>query len=406
MRATKPRITERKNPGGSVSYCVDAGLVDGKRPRKFFSDKNSAKDYAKKLQSAKKSQGELVFSLTHHQQIEAAEAYKALKLFDVSLSDAIAYFLRHAQPKAGKITVAALKEEFLQVKTKANKKPRYLKELRCKLKRFAATFGEMFINEINRAKFEEWLDAQTFAPLTKVNYLRDLGMLWTFAVKRGHCAENIVLLVEKPAVQEKPVEIFTIAEIVRLLFAAHIQEPKLVPYISIGLFAGLRSCELEQLDWDDINVNSRNIEVKAEKSKTGRRRIVEISDNLSEWLKPHQKISGPVVSRCWREKLQALVKFAEFERWPSNVLRHSFGSYHFARHQDASKTAAKMGHSTPKMLFHHYRELVQPQDAERYWNILPPKGFMMLPPEAKKQAITEAQKQRLKDVLKDIGLAA
>jgi len=30
-----------------------------------------------------------------------------------------------------------------------------------------------------------------------------------------------------------------------------------------------------------------------------------------------------------------------------------------------------MGHSDSGMIFAHYRELVKPKDAERYWNIRP-----------------------------------
>ena len=32
-----------------------------------------------------------------------------------------------------------------------------------------------------------------------------------------------------------------------------------------------------------------------------------------------------------------------------------------------------MGHVTPHMIFNHYREIVTPEEAERYWNIFPPK---------------------------------
>ncbi len=28
-----------------------------------------------------------------------------------------------------------------------------------------------------------------------------------------------------------------------------------------------------------------------------------------------------------------------------------------------------MGHTTPGIVFQHYRELVEPEDAARYWNI-------------------------------------
>ena len=33
--------------------------------------------------------------------------------------------------------------------------------------------------------------------------------------------------------------------------------------------------------------------------------------------------------------------------------------------------AAEMGHTTPSIVFQHYRELVEPEEASRYWNIYP-----------------------------------
>jgi hypothetical protein len=56
--------------------------------------------------------------------------------------------------------------------------------------------------------------------------------------------------------------------------------------------------------------------------------------------------------------------------WPQNALRHSFGSYHLARFNDAAKLALEMGNS-PATIFRHYRQLVKPKDAERYWKITP-----------------------------------
>jgi hypothetical protein len=54
-----------------------------------------------------------------------------------------------------------------------------------------------------------------------------------------------------------------------------------------------------------------------------------------------------------------------------NVLRHSFGSYHLAEHQDAPRLALDMGHVSPHMIFGRYREIATREEAERYWNIFP-----------------------------------
>ena len=58
-------------------------------------------------------------------------------------------------------------------------------------------------------------------------------------------------------------------------------------------------------------------------------------------------------------------------RWPNNGLRHSFASYCLAAIHDAPRVAMELGHTSPQMLFSTYREVVRPQEAERYWKIEP-----------------------------------
>ena len=67
------------------------------------------------------------------------------------------------------------------------------------------------------------------------------------------------------------------------------------PFLAIGAFAGLRSAEIERLDWKNVNLKRGFIEVRAETCKTRARRLVPISDNLRAWLKPFAVPAGPVV---------------------------------------------------------------------------------------------------------------
>jgi integrase len=64
-------------------------------------------------------------------------------------------------------------------------------------------------------------------------------------------------------------------------------------------------------------------------------------------------------------------KAAELARWPNNGLRHSFASYRLAAIHDAPRVASELGHTSPTMLYNVYRELVLPEEAERYWTIAP-----------------------------------
>src|SRR4029450_5403864 len=93
-------------------------------------------------------------------------------------------------------------------------------------------------------------------------------------------------------VVSEPPGILSVNEAARLLEAA--AAPDVLPYIAIGLFAGLRTAELERLDWSEIDFESDLIEVTAAKSKTAQRRFVTLQPNLREWLLPYRKLKGYV----------------------------------------------------------------------------------------------------------------
>ena len=148
--------------------------------------------------------------------------------------------------------------------------------------------------------------------------------------------------------------------------------PELLPYIAIGLFAGLRRAELERLDWSEIDFESGLIEVTAQNSKTAQRRFVTMQPNLREWLLPLRKHKGNVTPQnCFRELFEQARAAAGIVEWPENALRHSFASYHLAHFKNAASTALELGHHDSRITFAHYRELVKPKEGERYWNIRP-----------------------------------
>jgi len=89
-------------------------------------------------------------------------------------------------------------------------------------------------------------------------------------------------------------------------------------------------------------------------------------------LAPYESKSvGHVCPIGLRNKLEVDRQRAGLSKWPSNALRHSFASYHLAHFCDAAKLALEMGHRDQKLIFANYRELVKPQEAAKYWNIMP-----------------------------------
>jgi integrase len=90
---------------------------------------------------------------------------------------------------------------------------------------------------------------------------------------------------------EAPPFPLTVEEAQLLLNAA---EPSVLPFIAIGMFAGLRSAERNELNWKDVHLGVAEpyIGLSAKIAKTGRRRIVPIQPSLMAFLAPFAKSEG------------------------------------------------------------------------------------------------------------------
>src|SRR4029077_15105917 len=233
---------------------------------------------------------------------------------------------------------------------------------------FVQSFAEEMIAGISAFRIDEWLRGLGVGPVTRNTYRLRLSVLFSFAKRRGYVTENPVADVERAKERETEIAILSVGELARLLECA---SPEMLPFWAIGAFAGLRRAEIERLTWSEIDFDASVIEVKASKSKTASRRLVTIQPNLREWLAPYRKCVGRVCPVNVQRKINDDRERAGLRTgWPQNALRHSFGSYHLARFNDAAKLALEMGNS-PATIFRHYRQLVKPKDAERYWKIVP-----------------------------------
>src|SRR4030095_8012571 len=104
---------------------------------------------------------------------------------------------------------------------------------------------------ITRAEIDDWLRAMPVSPLTRNNYRQRTALAFNFAIGRGYATSNPAEGAAKAKVGSDHPGILSVNEAARLLEAA--AAPDVLPYIAIGLFAGLRTAELERLDWSEID---------------------------------------------------------------------------------------------------------------------------------------------------------
>lgn len=289
-------------------------------------------------------------------------------LGSLSLSEAVQFFMRH---RAGitPICIGELVPLFLEAKEAANVSKIYLKVYRCQIQHFQKQFGAMQLSAITTPDIDRFLRSQTCSPVTKNNIRRNIVTLFTWARQQGYLQEDRKTAAERAMsfiVPDQAPAIWTPDEMRKLLKACM---PNLLPMVVIGAFAGIRSAEIDRLDWQDVLWDQGYIEIKAKKAKTKSRRLVPLRDNLKQWLAPYRKASGPVCQLANHSlRLNYLGEKAGIG-WRQNSLRHSYASYRLAETQDAAKVALELGNS-PEKLFRHYRELVTPESATAWFNLV------------------------------------
>lgn len=299
----------------------------------------------------------------------AAESVVKLSPLGVGIGQAVEFYVEAMRQRNASVTVARLMEEFLENRRAKAKSKMYLKDLELRLARFARDMEpSRMVSEIPAVDVDRWIHGLGVGPQTMNNFRAVLSAAWSFAVKRGYATKNVVSLVDKVKVTRDHVATFAPEQVGRLLNAATFE---LVPFLAIGAFAGLRPEELKRLQWADVSFEDRLITVNAGVSKTARKRFAEIPENLLEWLRPYVGRTGEVTCVNLQKLMLAARRAAGIEAWPQDVMRHTFASAHYAHFKNPAHTALLLGHRNQDMLLNHYRNLVRPADAARFWKIVP-----------------------------------
>jgi integrase len=376
MRKTSTKLTKVK-VNGERMYCVTWPKIGKGRNRQFFKNRSDADIFLEQKLIEQENFGTAGLAFDEKQRAEYLECRDQLRPFKVTLRDAVKFYLPHLQATNRTCTAAQLAEELVKVKKSDGASQRYIGDLQSRLKQFAKSFEGKPVAEITSTDIDNWLrslsDSDTgklLAATTRNNFRRVLMVAFNFARDRGYCIGNPVEKTAKAKAIDTVPGILTVDETSRLLENA---PERLVPYIAIGAFAGLRRAELERLDWKEIDLHSRLIEVTASKAKSARRRFVKIKPNLLSWLKPYAQTRGAVTPPDYREQLDKAREDAGVQTWPNNALRHSFASYYIAHFKKAgaAELALELGHTNSNLVFQHYRQLVRPREAKRYWSLVP-----------------------------------
>jgi integrase len=361
---------------GKVLYQIYAGskLVerDGRMvrvlDRRTYADKNEAESAADLLRVQKINFGTAALSISERLRSDAIEAQRLLEPHNVSLLEAVKSFVANLEALKKSREVPAAVDDYISGAETDGRSARYIGDLRHRLGRFSRDFANRSLASVTTTDLENWLRSLGIAAISRNSYRRRLASLFSYSADRGWCSNNPASKVTIARERETPIGILSPDDFSKLLENA---SEETLPYWLLGGFAGIRSAEIERLVWKDIHFESRLIEISGEKSKTAAKRFIPVQPVLEAWLAPYKDRHGPICPANLRKLLEADRVRAGITTWPSNALRHSFASYYLAYFQDAARLALELGHTNSHLVFRHYRELVKPQEAKRWWSLLP-----------------------------------
>lgn len=360
-------------------WMVDSRTATGGE-RKFYQTKDEAEGAAIIARTKRQNEGASAFD------------HEELARYGWTIQRAIKFALEHLKRQSASVSVEEAVKSLLENKRAAGRDENYCTRLSINLGKLTEAFASKTIASIGALDLTAFLTKLPLAPGTKNTVRADCATLWSYAVKAKWATENEAKKTELFTEDHGAPEILTPAEAAALMKAS---KGDIAAFHAIGLFAGLRTEEIERIEWEDIKLDDGHIEVsadKAKKTRSRRRRIVPIQPNLAAWLKLKavNKKKGPIRKANFRRRLEAAREAAaemfakqakrgnkkaaksaaKLSAWPRNVMRHSFVSYRLAATNNAAQTALESGHRE-NVLFSNYREVVRADDAAEYFGIMP-----------------------------------
>jgi len=419
-RSSKAKIYR---PAGKFNYYRVAFTIAGKRRMQTFANYPDAKAAAERIVRDAAS-GSQAAALTASQSRDALAALQCLESFRqstgrrVSLLEGISKFVGAVFKLNGRDldeavmgylqTVVSIKRkdireavtEFLQgdaPRTKAAEGQRsqlsakYAYNRQLQLDRFAATFPGTAVCDLSREHLDTFIGSLDKVKTTSRNgraassaksrnhYRATVRQFLQWAVRKDYLAPTHRLNEADAMRPERAniaaVEFYTPDEYAALLKTAKTAYAPFRPIIAIGGLAGLRTSELLRLDWADVWRVPGHIEITAGNAKTRQRRLVEICPALASWLEPFRRRKA---GKLWagheitfQQHFVELCEGAGVTR-KINGLRHSFCSFHFAANANENQTAQQAGNS-PAMIHAHYKGLATKAEAEKWFNVIPPR---------------------------------
>ena len=352
------------NQGGRVFFEV-CWFVKGERQRKYFKSHSGAVAKWRAVRKAKGSGLAEFEALPDDDKVRLFQAWQRAAEGNYDLLTACMEYEKETEPDKP-IQFAEAQKLFLAAKRAKGLRPESLKSYRSTYNQFGAKFDNDNLDGITAEQVANWLDGQHYSGVRFNRALADLGTLRNWAESKGYSVGRHDPFAgnERRLLDQADVSILTVEQAADYLAEA-VEVPECGPVTVLVLLCGLRVSEALQTRPQDIDLDDGIVTVRGQASKLRARRICTLQPIATHWLNLALEkggvlpLSQSVYDKARRAKLPAI---------PANSLRHSFCSYHLAHFKNIGLTAEEAGNS-PEMIAKHYKELVRPKSAAKFWGI-------------------------------------
>ena len=142
-----------------------------------------------------------------------AHAHSKLEPHSVRIDDAINEHAAAIERRNRSVSVNKLADEFIENRRAKGKSEIYIRDLTTRLRRFKASMGDRIIADITSGDVDHWIQSLNVGPQTQNNFRAVLSAMWTFAVRRGYAATNVIQLVDKTSVVRDHVPTFSVEQL-------------------------------------------------------------------------------------------------------------------------------------------------------------------------------------------------
>jgi len=364
------KIYRNKTPDGE-RYVV-AWVNENGRQRKGFADETQAHQRAEEILDDLKRGLVLRQDISSEKAVLLAEYEKLLAEHGTTIGDAVRYFLAHKAKQASK-QISALDAVTEYLKKFTDTKSRHYRTAKSILFKFGRAFNKT-LDKITVKELDGYFRGLSEEGKTRNNHLSYVRTFFTWAQEYGEYlpkGDLEITKIKSYPEKKKKIVLYTPEEMEKLLTHA---EPRFVPLLAIGAFAGVRISETCRLTWEDIHMDQKRIRLGPEITKTESGRLAIMPDNLIAWLKNHKGEKKGMVSPYPEDQIHKFtpdIAKAAGVQWKDNALRKGYISARMAQTDASPGVVAEECGNSPEMIKSNYRGLVLPDYAEKWFGITP-----------------------------------